>query len=195
MAGVAIKTLASLSTVGGIGGAAYGVYAYNNTTDTLENYLVKGGFAIRQDKWDKVLETYKIEKTPELSIQGKEVTEKTQIETWCKDNLTKNINSIKDPLFEKSSKWCVEFKTIAESLGDDKELEKDEETLNGKFSSLPPEIRTLVEKEKVKPTPTENANGKKIKQWCTNNSKRRADDSNSSFMKDITDHCTKKKSV
>ncbi|OAL10030.1 hypothetical protein A6V39_03895 [Candidatus Mycoplasma haematobovis] len=191
MTNLGTKITIGVLTAGTLSGAGYGIHALTDTTDTLRNYLSNSGLNITGDgeasEWTKVLATYKLEVTKELKIQEK-VTTSNDIKNWCSSNLTKLIKSKSDVLYKRASKWCIKYKTIEEELTIDK-FEKEVSKLQTKHDSLSTEMKEIIKGVTLSPAKTQNENGEKIKQWCTENSKRSYSDENKSYIDNIKSAC------
>ncbi|OAL10040.1 hypothetical protein A6V39_03945 [Candidatus Mycoplasma haematobovis] len=188
MAGIGIKVATSMASAGALGGGAYGIYTYNNTTDTVRNYLKKNNLTPRTTNWETVLEAYKLEKTSQTEIQTGAINNADVIKTWCEKNLSSSIQSVKDNLFKKASQWCVNFQSISEKLGE-AQFETVASKLTSKYASLQGRIKDLI--DGVTGAGSSNGNGDKIKSWCDSNKKRRFSSDGEFYSSSIKSLCLK----
>ncbi|OAL10031.1 hypothetical protein A6V39_03900 [Candidatus Mycoplasma haematobovis] len=194
MTGIGTKIIIGTLTAGALGGGAYGIYAYNNTTDTVEKYLLDSKLTITKDNedvaWTKVYDTYLLEKTSsKLEIKDVAINNKNDIKNWCKSKLTQTIKSKEEHLYKQVSKWCVHYTTITDKVGKGKKLVSDVSALNSKFGSLPEYLRNEIGKVVLGSGVSGNTNGEKIKKWCTDNAKRSYVNDSEFYSKNITAHC------
>ncbi|OAL10038.1 hypothetical protein A6V39_03935 [Candidatus Mycoplasma haematobovis] len=192
--GFAVKSAIGIVTVGTLGGAGYGVYSYNNTTDTVRNYLKKNNLTVIEKTnstfWTKVLETYKLEKTQELSISVENNVTAENIRDWCDTNLKTNIDSTDNSLFKKASRWCVDYQTIEEQLTSAK-FQTDTKELAKKYSSITDTtIKGQIDKSVISGG-NNNSEGDKIKRWCDSNKKRRFSSDDKVYSSNIETICLK----
>ncbi|OAL10034.1 hypothetical protein A6V39_03915 [Candidatus Mycoplasma haematobovis] len=191
MAGLTTKIISGVVTTGALGGGAYGIYVYNNTTDTLGNYLTNKKFTLTKREttgdWDKVAKTYKLQVTEELKINSKTEATANDIKVWCNENLTKNINSIEDPLFKKASKWCVKYTTISEKLGS--KTVKEANALNSEHNNFPQGVKDSIAKIKLPGETQTHTNGAKTVEWCNQNLNRSYSADDEFFFKNTKQYC------
>lgn len=191
MSSIAVKALASLATVGGLGGAIYGAYSYNNTKDTVSNYLTKSNLIVaKQDDsgfWDKVLKTYKLE-SKGLEIENIDLNNSTGIKAWCDSALKREIKSKEEDIFKKASKWCVEYQTIKDKLKE-KTFQSETSKLKDKLNSFIKEIQEEI--NAIKDGTTE----EKVKKWCDDNSYRSYSEDEDKYFKDIIKNCLAEETI
>ncbi|CBY92554.1 hypothetical protein HF1_05460 [Mycoplasma haemofelis str. Langford 1] len=183
----------------GVGSAGLGGWAVsshiNSKSDTVKTVLLSKKYQLtsslesgEQEKaWQKVLKTYKLEAKGDLKIKEGDVSTYSEIKDWCFANLE---SPYKESIFKKAKKWCVVYSTFEDKLKvDGSTLETEASVLNGKYSSLG-ELKGEVDSISIS-TSGNNANGEKLKQWCTSKSDSSySDDSNDLYQKFKT-HCTK----
>ncbi|OAL10041.1 hypothetical protein A6V39_03950 [Candidatus Mycoplasma haematobovis] len=183
---IAIKLGVGIASAGAIGGAGYGIYSYNNTTDTVQSYLEKNNFVVikqsEQDLWNKSYEAYKFEKTSDLTITP---DNSEGIKAWCNTALNKTIKSKTEIDYTGATKLCVRFETIKDKLS--KELEQTVTKLNGKLDLFTTSIQEEI--KKINAEEGQNKVGTQIQKWCAENSKRRNSTENKPYLDDIRKNC------
>ncbi|AEW45270.1 hypothetical protein MHC_02020 [Mycoplasma haemocanis str. Illinois] len=193
------KTVLTVSGIlGGGGAAAAGGYSIYSAIQpkTIREKLLKEGFRLLSDikdankantAWEKVVSRYKVEVDDNSKIidANASAITKDKISDWCKKNLDVKIEN---SLYSKASKWCVEFTSLEEKLKQSgRQLNANAQTLDGKYNSLPHDIKGKVDKVSV--TASSHQNGEKIKQWCSDLSKRSFTGENDNHYQNLISHC------
>ncbi|OAL10042.1 hypothetical protein A6V39_03955 [Candidatus Mycoplasma haematobovis] len=122
-----------------------------------------------------------------FEIQDDDITDPSVIRDWCRDNLKEKIKSNKDPLLKKASKWCVNYQTIEEIMGDT--FETNPTNLANKYDDLDDDVKELIAEIVV--TNEQKVDCAKIKEWCDTNKKRRSSEDEEFFESKLTEICMK----
>ncbi|AEG72805.1 hypothetical protein MHF_0533 [Mycoplasma haemofelis Ohio2] len=184
--------------IGGGGAAAAGGYSIYSAIQpkTIKEKLLKEGFSLISDikdsdksnaAWEKTVSRYKVEADGNSKINSDNISSitKDKISKWCEENLG---SKIEEALYSKASKWCVAFTSLEEKLKQSgRQLQTNAQTLNGKYDSIPQDIKGKINSVSV--TASSNQNGEKIKQWCSDLSKRAFTNEKDSHYQNLISHC------